>query len=317
MSRNYRQSFEVFLKASGFKEMNTGVWDGKNKDVQYQVTLKEHNFEVKITDQALKNRFVRGCPYSRWKSRVEKMKWAVNNVESGISVNKTTLSDMDINKKFDFMERLVTMVAKKQTPSCVITGEGGLGKTYSVQQVLKREGLEEDDYVRISGYSTAKGLFITLYENREKLIVFDDCDKVLTDEVARNILKGALDSYEKRVVHWITSIPNPDLPSHFEFKGSVIFISNLSQARIDQSLISRSMTIDLTMSIQEKLERMENLLPNLCPEVPMERRKACLNLIKHLVPGIKDLNMRTLLKAIKLSNNGEDWQELVEYMLLS
>lgn len=224
---------------------------------------------------------------------------------------------VDINRKFEFVGRLVDMVARGQTPSCLITGEGGLGKTFAVRQALARAGLTEADYVFVSGYSTPKGLYVTLFENSDKLIIFDDCDKVLTDDTAKNILKAALDSYEQRIVTWATSKPDENLPSSFEFTGRVIFISNLSQSKVDQAIISRSMTIDLTMTTTEKLQRMQALLPEVAADVAIERKQACLDLIARLAPGIRDLNMRTLLKAIRISGDGHDWEELASYMLLS
>ena len=97
----------------------------------------------------------------------------------------------------------------------------------------------------IKGYSTPKGLYRTLFENRNGVIVFDDCDSVLRDPVSLNLLKGALDSYERRIISWRADIRDEDLPTSFEFRGRVIFISNLGSNQIDQAIISRSMAVDL------------------------------------------------------------------------
>ena len=37
----------------------------------------------------------------------------------------------------------------------------------------------------VKGYSTAKGLYRTLFENNGMVIIFDDCDSILKDDVAR------------------------------------------------------------------------------------------------------------------------------------
>jgi len=126
-----------------------------------------------------------------------------------------------INERFGFLVDFVRMIADRSAPSLIITGGGGLGKTYTVVSTLMGTGLEDSadlvgmgsdsaiDVVRsqrlftvIKGYSTAKGLYRTLYENRNRIIVFDDCDSVLKDPVAVNLLKGALDSYDRRVISW-------------------------------------------------------------------------------------------------------------------
>ena len=92
------------------------------------------------------------------------------------------MSTFTINERFDFLTAMVSMVAKGKTPSAIITGAGGLGKTFTVQQTLKSLNLKNvsnvddfDDsyelsnahkcYRFIKGYSTAKALYKTLYKN--------------------------------------------------------------------------------------------------------------------------------------------------------
>jgi hypothetical protein len=58
-------------------------------------------------------------------------------------------------------------------------------------------------FTQIKGFSTAKNMFRTLYENNGSTIIFDDCDSILKDAIAINILKAALDSYDKRVITWV------------------------------------------------------------------------------------------------------------------
>ena len=109
-----------------------------------------------------------------------------------------------INKRFQFVEQMVSMIASGLMPSVVITGEGGLGKSYTVMKALDSNGLVnltdlamfeagtkvnlKKAYRVIKGYSTAKGLYRTLYESNGMTVVFDDCDSILKDDVARNLL---------------------------------------------------------------------------------------------------------------------------------
>ena len=155
----------------------------------------------------------------------------------------------------------------------MITGEGGLGKTYTVTKTLEANGYKDISdladfqvgsiintrkcFTMIKGFSTAKGLYRTLFENNKSIVVFDDCDAVLKDPVALNLLKGALDSYGKRIISWNADMKDDDLPRSFEFTGRVIFISNMDQDRIDQAIRSRSMMIDLSMTLDQKIDRME------------------------------------------------------------
>lgn len=231
------------------------------------------------------------------------------------------MKTFNINTRFEFLSRLVRMTIKKQNVSLIITGDGGLGKTKTAMQEIEAAGLVEGmDLKVIKGYSTAKGLYNTLFENQDKLIIFDDCDEILTNDVARNILKGALDSYDKRIVHWVTNNPSSDVPSEFEFKGQIIFISNMNRSRIPQALISRSTCIDVSMTTGEKIERMRKVLDKVCPEVDLDMKQEALSLVEKWKNETRDLNFRTLIKVInirKAAENEDDWKEMAEYMLLS
>jgi len=230
-----------------------------------------------------------------------------------------TLSKFNINKRFEFLNDLVNMVLKKQMVSLLVTGDGGLGKTKTVMDAVDKAGLKENlDYYMVKGYSTAKGLYNTLYQQQDKLIIFDDCDEVLENEIARSLLKGALDSYDTRIVHWISNVISEEIPPSFEFTGAIIFISNLPKEKIFQPLLSRAANIDVRMTMEDKIKRMENILPKLMPKVNMDKKKESLDLLTDMRHECRDLNFRTLMKVISIRNSGKkDWRSLAEYMILS
>jgi len=148
------------------------------------------------------------------------------------------MSSFDINSRFQFLEQLVRMTINGTAVSLVVTGEGGLGKTYTVLEQMQRKHLvENNQYVHIKGYATARGLYRTLYENCDKICIFDDCDSILEDKVALNLLKGALDSYDKRTIKWIVKSQDENLPDEFEFLGRIIFISNMPMERVHQAIL--------------------------------------------------------------------------------
>ena len=243
----------------------------------------------------------------------------------------------NINERFEFVENLVQMIASGLTPSAVITGEGGLGKTYTVNKTLVASGLKDltdagalevgsvvnrtNSFTSVKGYSTPKGLYRTLYENKDSVVVFDDCDSILRDPVALNLLKSALDSYGKRVISWNAEAGfgrDDDLPRSFEFKGRVIFISNLSQDRIDQAIRSRSMMIDLSMTEDQKIERMEVISASdeFLPEFPNEYKKDALDLIRSLKNDAKEISLRTLISVTKIRASGnKNWKGMASYVL--
>ena len=239
-----------------------------------------------------------------------------------------------INTRFSFVEKLVNMVASGVQPSAVITGEGGLGKTYTVVKTLESNGFKDISdlaefqvgslintrkcFTMVKGFSTAKGLYRTLFENNKSIIVFDDCDAVLKDPVALNLLKGALDSYGKRVISWNADLRDEDLPRSFNFEGRVIFISNMTQDSIDQAIRSRSMLIDLSMSADQKIDRMEYIAKSesFLPEYEQNIKQDALNLIRELKDEAKEISLRTLISVCKVrAANPKDYKEMAEYML--
>ena len=239
-----------------------------------------------------------------------------------------------INTRFEFVEKLVNMVSAGVQPSAVITGEGGLGKTYTVTKTLEKNGFKDISdlgefqvgavvarskvFTMVKGYSTAKGLYRTLFENNKSVIVFDDCDAVLKDPVALNLLKGALDSYGKRIISWNADMRDDDLPRSFNFEGRVIFISNMSQDSIDQAIRSRSMLIDLTMNADQKIERMETISKSaeFLPEYDTKVKTDALDLIRSLKDEAKEISLRTLISVCKIrASNPKDYKDLAEYML--
>jgi hypothetical protein len=243
-------------------------------------------------------------------------------------------SRFSINERFGFVSDMVAMLASGAQASVVVTGPGGLGKSFTVSQTLTALGFKDvsvlEDFAVgtvlktaktfrvIKGYSTPKGLYRTLYENKDGVIVFDDCDSVLKDAVSLNLLKGALDSYSRRIISWRADIKDEDLPTSFEFKGRVIFISNLASSNIDQAIITRSMAVDLSMTNKQKIERMQHLLTSgeFMPEFDKTIKADAMGLIERLQDSVKELSLRTLIQVTKIRQGaGKNWANLAEYTI--
>ena len=243
-------------------------------------------------------------------------------------------SRFSINERFGFVSDMVTMLANGAQSSVVVTGPGGLGKSFTVSQTLTALGFKDvsvlDDIAAgtilkstktfrvIKGNSTPKGLYRTLYENKDGVIVFDDCDSVLKDPTSLNLLKGALDSYSRRIISWRADIKDEDLPTTFEFKGRVVFISNLSSSNIDQAIITRSMSVDLSMTTKQKIERMQHLLSSgeFMPEFDKTIKADAMSLIERLQDKVKELSLRTLIQVTKIRESaGKNWSNLAEYTI--
>lgn len=265
-----------------------------------------------------------------------------------------------INERFDILEDFVDMVATRTIPSVVVTGTGGLGKSHTVMKALRKAGLtqvklnevpqvvgkgdDDDDeevesffsvvdiaaerkkFIVVKGFSTAKALYRTLFENRHKVIVFDDTD-VTKDPVAQDLLKAALDSYDERVVTWGSeSFVDDGLPRSFEFCGGVILITNKPMYKIPQPIISRSMAADVSMTRLECVERMRAIVLNksgddeFLPEYKKEDKLQALAFIEEYADHrqVRSVNMRTLIGVTKaLVAKPQHWQRLALYAMVN
>lgn len=206
-------------------------------------------------------------------------------------LDDTQYADPDI--VFDEITDYVTMAAKELLPALLITGQGGIGKSYNVEKILDQYGKRHETWERVKGKASAAAMYNTLWYNRDKIVVFDDCDSVLKDPDAINVLKGALDSSNFREISWATKgegmVYTLDLddnkeilqrcqewsdqhhgkeaiPNHFIFEGEVIFISNLTKAEIykrDSALLTRCTCIDVVLSAQGVMKRLQTVLPHI------------------------------------------------------
>jgi hypothetical protein len=269
------------------------------------------------------------------RSKREHLEYVIRKA-SKESVDSTPVKEsrFSINERFGFVSDMVAMLASGAQASVVVTGPGGLGKSFTVTKALVDCGMQDvsllEDFAVgtilktaktfrvIKGYSTPKGLYRTLYENKDGVIVFDDCDSVLKDATSLNLLKGALDSYSRRIISWRADIKDEDLPTSFEFKGRVIFISNLASSNIDQAIITRSMAVDLSMTNKQKIERMQHLLASgeFMPEFDKTIKADAMGLIERLQDAVKELSLRTLIQVTKIRQSaGKNWANLAEYTI--
>jgi hypothetical protein len=225
---------------------------------------------------------------------------------------------IDVNTRFQYIEAMTDMIVRGQQKAFVVTGSGGIGKSHTIFGRLKSHDLGEGhDYSKISGHMTPMALYRALHDHQDDMLVFDDCDSVLNGDTCQNMLKAALDSFGDRTVTWATERGSSgDLPSHFQFNGRVIFISNYSLDQIPQPLVSRALYVDVTMTPEEKMTRIRAIAPQLCPDIDDIGRAECIELIDSVRDQIFDLNLRTLLKVVSLRKaNPAQWYNIARYMI--
>jgi hypothetical protein len=216
---------------------------------------------------------------------------------------------------FDDLVTYIKMVINGEMNSLLLTGQAGVGKTFLVTRTLQETGMKRnEDYFKVTGKTTAAGMFMTLYEYNGKIILFDDCDSVFRDDNAVNVLKGALDTAKVREISWNSAVPlktadKRQVPKKFDFTGKVIFISNLARKKIDAAIRSRAFMLEIALTKDDMISRMWSLLPKV--EIPSGAQVSgvmkdkAMNLLTQAADEADDveLSLRTLLKAIAIVNN--------------
>ena len=227
---------------------------------------------------------------------------------------------IDVATRFEYIRNLVDMVIKGVQPSVMITGCAGIGKSYLVREQLKKNNMQpNEDYHLVSGHSSPFGLYKALHDSRDATFVFDDVDSIFSDDSSVNILKAALDSYDRRYVSWYScKAEQQELEPTFEFTGKIIFISNLYAERIDPAVRSRAFCFDLQMSNNEITEHMQNILSDIEPETDMSTKQEVLNFLKTVQDKFRNYNLRVLIQAIRIRNyclnTDKNWQQMIRVL---
>ena len=185
-----------------------------------------------------------------------------------------------LGERFDILTEMTKAVKSGDVRAMIVSGPPGVGKSFGVEAVLQKDGLfdtlaeRKPKYEVVKGAMSSIGLYAKLYEHSDAkhVVVFDDCDSILMEDLSLNILKGALDSSERRFISWNTDsrlLRSEGIPDRFEFKGAAIFITNIKFEHVRSkklrdhldALESRCHYIDLQMDTnREKLLRIKQIV---------------------------------------------------------
>ena len=186
---------------------------------------------------------------------------------------------VEIAERFEILHDMTKAATNGDIRAMIVSGPPGVGKSFGVEQEIEKACLVDQIAGRrlraevVKGSASPLGLYQALYKYSDEncVLVFDDCDTILFDDVSLNLLKGALDSGKSRRISWLSEsrvLKDEGIPSSFNFKGSVIFITNLkfdkmkSQKLKDHldALQSRCHYLDLTLdTMRDKLLRIRQI----------------------------------------------------------
>lgn len=242
------------------------------------------------------------------------------------------------DEKFEEFEDMVDAVFDGALPSLIVSGNGGMGKTYTIAKVAKRKDVKVEF---ISGTASAPGVFQALWAVREGgIIVFDDCDAVFGNEEPLNLFKTALDSTDKRIVTYAKNAPwitNEGMEKSFEFKGSIIFVTNYDFEAMAESnnkmaphfeaLLNRSLYIDTTMkSRRELVIRVESMIDAVLVSAYEDgiinsrftkaETKELMTFLKGHAENFRQLSLRTVVNVARLYKGVNNWEKKVKLTMM-
>ena len=243
-----------------------------------------------------------------------------------------------LRERFQVLEDMTRAVKKGQVRAMIVSGPPGVGKSFGVETVLSKHDIMANiagdeklkRYEVVKGAMSALGLYKKLFEfsGTKNILVFDDCDSVLLDDLSLNILKAALDSGKKRMIHWNTeshALNRDGIPDSFEFKGGAIFITNIKFDNVKsrklrdhlEALESRCHYLDLTIDTdREKIFRIRQIIEDGMLdeyEFGLEGREAVVNFIDENKGELRELSLRMVLKIADLKASFPDrWENVAK-----
>lgn len=230
-----------------------------------------------------------------------------------------------LRERFEILTEMTKAVKSGDVRAMIVSGPPGVGKSFGVEAVLSKDSLfdaignRKPRFEVVKGAMSAIGLYAKLYEfsDAKNVLVFDDCDSILMEDLSLNILKGALDSSDKRVIAWNTDsrlLRSEGIPDRFEFKGAVIFITNIKFEHVKSkrlrdhldALESRCHYIDLQMdTTREKILRIkqivgDGMLERYDFEEPTVAKEEIVGFIEENKDKLRELSLRMVLKVADL-----------------
>jgi hypothetical protein len=242
--------------------------------------------------------------------------------------------------RFEILKDMTKAVKTGDVRAMIVTGPPGVGKSFGVEEVLAKDdlfdmmGQRKPKYEIVKGAMSPIGLYKKLYEfsDSKHILVFDDCDSILLDDVALNILKAALDSSKKRTISWNTDsrlLRSEGIPDRFDFKGGAIFITNLKFENVRSkklqehlaALESRCHYIDLRMDTdREKVLRIKQIVKDGMLDsydLADVAKDEVVNFIEEHRAKMRELSLRTVLKVADLRKSfPNNWENMAKVTVM-
>ena len=272
--------------------------------------------------------------YLKFKGELDSQ--SVDAVATGTTSETDEAAIVRIQNRFDILGEMTEAIAQQKVKGMIVSGPPGIGKSYGVESTLNKYSTFDDiagkkrKFEVVKGAMSAIGLYKKLYEHADRghVVCFDDCDVILYDDLALNLLKAALDTGRKRTLQWGTEsrfLHAEGVPNSFDFEGGIIFITNVKFDNVKskklrdhlEALQSRCHYLDLTIdSMRDRMLRIKQIVRAGMLDrysMPEDTRNSLVDYIFNNKHRLREISLRMVLKIADLWKMAPDrYQQLAE-----
>ena len=182
----------------------------------------------------------------------------------------------------------------------VICSRGGLGKTEEVRRTLNGH-----DVSHIGGHVTPLKLYKLLHDGRDKPVVFDEIDELITNAQHVGLLKQLCETRDLKRIMWTSTDPRAAEidggRGYFETESHVLMLCNsfsVLNANVG-ALRTRATVVHFTPSSKEILAKIKTFAAD----------DEIIAFLEGFHEALPDFSLRTYRLLEDLKNAGLDWQK--------
>jgi len=250
---------------------------------------------------------------------------------------------LGLEGKLDMVRKSIRAVTRGYTVARCVTGDKGIGKSFTVIDEVDREievaaseGRILKRQVITGGIKDALSFYATLcdYNDPNMVLILDDINTVLTNKDCRELLRAAVTNEPERLIAYLSSnkVIRGMRGTYFnkiKFKSKIILVTNIQKAKaekIDSGVMSRMSPIEIKTTIPELFEWIGKNLKNVGSEtIPFEWKEEVYNFIRDEITlaKVKHMDFRAMQDSLMwyascVSRDGEvdpQWKQFVHTIL--
>lgn len=244
-----------------------------------------------------------------------------------------------VKDRFIVLEQITKSAVAGGVRSIIVSGAGGVGKTHTITKIM--EWAKEKHNIRFSidhGCISPVMLYARLHEHRgpKDILVLDDSDGVFSDDASLTLLKAALDTTPVRTLSYRKQskfLKDEDIPSEFQFQGTVIFITNINMQQIIdsgkskitehlQALMTRALYLDLKLHTPRELVTWINYIVRkndilVALGLSKEQQDTVLKYLTEGRDNLRNVSIRTAIHIAGLMlGNPKDWKTAANVLMM-